>query len=346
VSLFALLALCASQDVRPIQIQAQAQASARTLELYEVSDILRELSVGEADPNSAEAEEEPQASSIWLADKFSDRRGSRSAPMRRAQEHLSELLRAFVTPQLDSSKDTLQVASFGTLAVQATPEQQKGIADFLLRQREPAPQVRVGMQALEVPTGGFQRLGLQSSSAMFDEPQREAFVKRLIESGANVVTSPKLQVNCRQRANLAAMEQIGYIKEWRLQIIEPGHQEIADPIVEVALEGFNIDLFAVPLDPQSFGIEVNLVRSQIQRPIPTKQVRIAANRDQMVEIGMPEVTKITLTARVRLSQGASAIFMTPGKDGRDLGVVVTLEEVLRPSEARALGERVDHLRQK
>ena len=148
------------------------------------------------------------------------------------------------------------------------------------------------------------------------------------------MTSPRLTVFNGQKASMSVVNQVPYIKDWKVTIVEPGPQEIADPTIDVLQEGFVANMRATALATDVYGLDLAFEVSKLERPMQTRKMRISATSDREVEIGLPAVMTINFESKLILADGASAAFTTasPEKD-RDLAIVLTL--VHRPLEAEA-----------
>ena len=129
-------------------------------------------------------------------------------------------------------------------------------------------------------------------------------------------------------ANISALNQVAYIQSWQLETVEPGAQVIADPQVARIQEGLTLDARVVPLPGNRLGAEVRVCACQIQRPIPTRKVRLGDANGREVEISEPQVKTARFESTVALVDGGSVVLVTQDVDpAKDLAAVVTVRRI-------------------
>ena len=242
---------------------------------------------------------------------------------------IEQVVRMFVEPPLSGPTETVKAAKSGTLVVNALPDQQEWVEGFLAGLRGFNGMIELQARFYSAPRGVLRDWGIAPSATLETLSDFAALRQRVEADGRfEIVNAPKLVHFPLQEASIYVGEQIAYIKSWRLQIIEPGAKEIADPEVAVIDEGLSIVARTSPLPGERFGLQLEVSRCEVERPIPTRKVRLSATSDQEVEIGEPQVKTARFEATVALADGASAVFVTADTDPeKDLALVVTVRKV-------------------
>jgi len=117
---------------------------------------------------------------------------------------------------------------------------------------------------------------------------------------------------------------MAYIKSFKLETVQPGNQQIADPEVAVIDEGLELRAQAALLDAQKLSLSLEAMTTAVRRPIPTKQVRLAPDIPTDVTIALPEVERKSVQARCTLAADKTVVFCAPlaGKDEREILILV------------------------
>ncbi len=257
-------------------------------------------------------------------------------------EQLRFVVAAFMQPELTDSKETLQLLDDSLLLLQGTSRQHAWIRQFLDLQRQTSGMVEVQVKLVSVPEGHMRTLGVKSSSALFaGDDELEALTRGLEGEDIEWITAPRLVTRLRQRAQISLLKQVAYVQDYRVVVVEPGRVEVIDPVVESVQDGILLDIQNAPLEPGVFGIDLNLDLSTLERPIPTTTIQVGADRREF-EIGQPRVTKINVSSKMLLRDGATALLISPDPTrDADLGVFITLHHVLEVSvDAGELEKRV------
>jgi hypothetical protein len=244
-----------------------------------------------------------------------------------------QLVLAHLSPKLGDAPEQLQISRTGTLVANLRRDQQQWLDAFLQTQRSFEGCIEVQARLFKAPRGLLGKLGVESSAMLSSDTHRDAFVQRMASTAdVHEITAPKLIVYANQRANISVLNQVAYVKDYTLEIVEPGRQEIADPQVAVINEGVILDLRATPLPGQLLVLDLKLHNSQILRPIRTRKIRLSATQPTEVEIGLPEVATVRIVSSVVLRDGASVVLSTPAQDDEgDIALVVTAKRVSAPA---------------
>jgi hypothetical protein len=243
---------------------------------------------------------------------------------------LEQSVRSFIEPSLSSPEQNVRATKSGTLVVNGMPVQQEWVEQFLGNLRGYRGMVEVVATIYTTERGVLAQLGYAANSTL--PPGRAAELKELLtKAGGEVVQAPKLLMFPCGRANIAVLNEMAYIQSWQLETVEPGAQVIADPQVARIQEGLTLDARVVPLPGNRFGAEVRVSACQIQRPIPTRKVRLEGANGREVEISEPQVKTARFESTVALVDGGSVVLVTQDVDpAKDLAAVITVRRVEAP----------------
>jgi len=248
---------------------------------------------------------------------------------------LEQSVRTFVEPPLTNLTQNVRVTGAGTLAVNGLPAQQQWVEQFLGNLRSYRGQIEVEATIYTTQRGVLAQLGYSANSTL--PPGRASELKELItKAGGEVVQAPKLIMFPCAGANIAVLNEMAYVQSWQLETVEPGAQVIADPQVARIQEGLTLDARVVPLPGNRFGAEVRVCACQIQRPIPTRKVRLGDAKGTEVEISEPQVKTARFESTAALVDGGSIVLVTQDVDpSKDLAAVVTVRRMESDGKAQA-----------
>lgn len=249
----------------------------------------------------------------------------------------------FCEPALNPKEERIQPDAQGYLIAYLQPAQHDWLSQFLALQRAPSLGWVVELEAhiYTVPQGVLVKMGLEGSATLLaDADAIRKMQDTLTARSADELVAPKLTLFPNQRGNMSAISEVAYIKSYELQIIEPGSIEIADPIVDVIKEGFMMSVRALQVSDGLYGLEIESVTSEVERPIPTKKIKLSPLHPTEVEIGLPQVRTATVNATVRLADGAGVLLIASGlaKD-RDMAILLTFRRASLPPQSAGLPER-------
>lgn len=243
-----------------------------------------------------------------------------------SMDSLVESIRAY------SPHDGLEVSyeSLPMLEVKGSEEAQSWVESFLATQREAAlsmydARVRIVEFEGELPVDLLPEPG--PSHVLPDEDARGAFLTRMEDARADVLTSPRVVVLPRQRASITVQEQVAYVKNYVLRIFEPGAQVLADPEVDTISEGIELELGVTPLGGGRLGLDLEATLSHVERPIATRSVTLAPDIPE-VQISSPVCRELRLGGLLQLEPGSSSVLVAsrPTGDGYVL-LLLEVEEV-------------------
>jgi hypothetical protein len=244
----------------------------------------------------------------------------------------------FCEPALDPKFERIQPDAQGFLIAYLQPAQHDWLTKFIALQGDPALAwiAEVNAHIYTVPEGALVKMNLQGSATLLaDTAAIQTMRDTLVARGAEAVVSPKISFFPNQSSNISVLNEVAYIKNYELQIIEPGSVEIADPIVDVIKEGQVMNIRALQVGEELYGLEIESLISEIERPIPTKKFKLSPLHPNEVEVGMPQVRTATVNATVRLADRAGVLLIASGlTQGRDLAIVLTFR---RGDASRVVG---------
>jgi hypothetical protein len=335
-----LMCLCAQGPGAARELPAQSVTSARapaaTLEVgvHDVAQLtghercaalIRALvsSAGETDVQSAIAR--------------IDRHTQLLADVADRTEGLLGAIESFMRPPLEGGDQRLVDLGDGRLALVGTPRQQAWLRDFLDGLADFEGFIEIDSRVVEMPLGSLARLGIARAWSTLTAADRAALDSRLADIRADVLSVPTVVTRPFGLASLFAGDQIAYIKDYELQILEGA--TIADPVIEVVEGGLKIDLRAVPLGDGRLAVDVVLTLTEVEEPI--RQVETSLGVGNTVTIQLPEVNSVHVTSTVYLRDTDTALLTIVDPEGqRELLVLVSarkLDQLEPPSELQSLG---------
>jgi hypothetical protein len=247
---------------------------------------------------------------------------------------LEQAVRTFIEPQLTDITENVRATRSGTLVVNALPVQQEWVEGFLSNLRSFEDRVEIEATIYTTPRGTLPQRGYGPNTTLPRGSAGELKALAVI-AGWEVVNAPKILMFPCQRAHIAVLNEISFVKSWQLQTVEPGAQVIADPEVASIQEGCTLEARVVPLPDQRFGVELRVSVCEIEKPIPTRKVRLGDANGQEAEIAEPQAKTARFETTVVLVDGGSVVLVTPDIDPeQDLAAVVTVRRVEGSRAAR------------
>jgi hypothetical protein len=250
----------------------------------------------------------------------------------RATAGFAEVLQHWMKPAFDPKTDTVRAIAPGHVLLVANEEKTTWADRFCKLQGSARDPISIEVRILSVPRGTLARLGIDGPTRTFEKSgELDALIERAKAGGADLLCAPRVVSMPRQKSSVSAIEQVAYVRDWRIEIVEPGPQTIAVPTVDTVQDGVTVEERVTPLDAEVYGLELSFTNSKLVRPIRTKKMRIGTGEGHEVEVGLPEVDKVSLNTSATLANGASIVLSTLSNEpDRELAVAVTLRRV--PSE--------------
>ena len=316
---------------------ANVQANVK-LVIYDVADLLARSNIdfeapklGEQPhpaPRSRPAQPIPPSSeteSSETPDALTD--GERST---RNAKLLEALVTKYITPRLERPAETVAATHHGSLFANLRPEQHEWLRKFLDEQRRFDGFIEVEARVYRVQRGALQQLGVESSALLKSEAERDLLLDRIakLRPEPETISMQRLMMLANQRANIAVTTEISYVKDYSVEVVEPGPKQIVVPLIGVIREGLALDVRPTPMPGDVVALEFTCETASVLRPIATSVVRLEAGSDREVEIALPEVASARIASTVLVGAGASVVVSTPSRDGaRDLVVVIRTSRV-------------------
>ncbi len=168
------------------------------------------------------------------------------------------MLRLWMQPPLDAERDRLEMLSNGTLLANLTPDAHAWLDEFVALQRDQHFMFGTQFQIVIGPKEVIRRILPSGKDQVFlSEAESERMLSQAKEeSKSDVILAPKFVSFFRTRCSISTYDKIAYIKDWTVETVEPGHQQIADPHVSTVRDGFGILVRGVALAGDRIGLEI------------------------------------------------------------------------------------------
>jgi hypothetical protein len=307
---------------------AQSADEAAITKLYETRDIasrigaLLPMPVLGVPQKLREKTESGEQSPTAVADDDTGTKQQLESGIRR----LEELLRrhAGLSAETLASPKRLRMTEAGTLVAETSASEQARLARVVENLRRFEGAFSVEALLVEVPRDVTQDLGLNESSVLQAEVERDALLASLRNRGASVVVGPKLLVNPLQRANVIVGDTLNYIGDWSVHTVEPGPVEVLDPVLMEVTLGSALAAFVAPLPESKVALSLEVQHASAERPLRTQRVSRAGRE---VEVALPVITQQRAQLEFSLADGATAVLALPAESERVLLQFVTVRSV-------------------
>ncbi len=256
-------------------------------------------------------------------------------PGNRAGEHdalqaLVGALARFVDPPL-AADDDLKPLGTRRLVLLGSPQQSASLERMLRTASERSTQlIDVQMQFVLVADKVFQA-NLNQRLPAVERGQsvtRELVADRttgdelqtfIAKIGGERLDAPTLTVRPLQPAQMSAMTQTAYVKDFT--ITKKGTDVIADPVVDVVRDGTEADVCATFLPDGTLGVSCSVTLADLKKSIATFETKIGAPGTP-VTIQLPEVTTTRLHQTAALQDGGLVVLASRKADGNWLVTLV------------------------
>jgi len=257
---------------------------------------------------------------------------------------LASVIEANMEPAFDATLQSITVAGAGSLAIVATAQQHAWLARVLQLAQRTTDLVQIETRWISGPRSSFERLGIKSSQSVLTPAELATLLGKLEpgKPGADEFTqlrAPGLVARNLQRASIETKSPIAYVKDWSVRTVQPGSREIAVPQIEEVADGEQMSLRALRIDLDLYRVHIDIEHSTVKQPIRTTKVPLPAAPGGEVEVALPEVEIVRLSADVKLASGAAAVLVTPLDDKHDLALIIKLSSVLNQTPAEPVPER-------
>lgn len=243
-----------------------------------------------------------------------------------------EVLTTFMDPPFADSGASLKIKKVNgepLLLGYLSKAQDAWLVEFLRLQREETQwQGLVEVTVLQGDTRGVSTLDpnerLTVLTGNFDVENLKVLYQKV---GLEILSAPSLLVLPSQEGQLSVLNEIAYISDWALEIIEPGGREIADPTIDTIQEGLDMHFRVWQLDLNGFGIEVGLEYTEVERPIVVSPVDLGST-EQVFEVSNPDLRTTSVEAAVRLPDGSGLqLYAPPEGSGEGIVILLTFRQV-------------------
>lgn len=249
---------------------------------------------------------------------------------------LERSIREHVRPSFLPGIDRLEVHGGTTFVVTGTAEQHAWIRRFLeLQREEDASFLSITTHRVRAAAERLEALGFEGPSQVIaDASDAHAAVRRLETAftAEERIGSPRFLIGQGTPAYISTTKDISYVKSYDVVYVHPGPTAIADPVVDVIQEGEQYEIAGTQIEPGLWVLEVELERTEVERPIPTEEVELTID-GPAVTIGKPSVQTSKLSTTVLLRDGGAVWFRAPDGD-EELLVLVRMEVVPASTAAK------------
>ncbi len=133
-----------------------------------------------------------------------------------------------------------------------------------------------------------------------------------IAAASEQLDAPRLLVAPLQRATMAVKTQTAYIKDFTLT--RTAGALIADPVVDVAWDGWEAEVFAAPRADGNLGIACNVTFQQLEQPIAKFETTVPGAKLPLT-IQLPRIEGTRLQQTAVLAPGALVVVAARKLDG-------------------------------
>ncbi|MDA1260701.1 MAG: hypothetical protein O3A20_08770 [Planctomycetota bacterium] len=250
---------------------------------------------------------------------------------------IEEIASRFCQPRLDPRQERIQADEQGWLVCYLRPEQHEWLQRFIELQQthERHWMAMVETDWYTISSKDLAKLKLTSSALLLDDAEQiERYKEVLIANSADRLSTPRVSSYPGQLAELSSLNQVSYVKEYKLEIVEPGRKEIADPVVDVIQEGITMTLRVLQTGDELYGLRLSCASAELERPIPTRRFKLSPAHPSEVEVAMPQVRTAKVDATVLVADGGGVLLVTSGlADDRNLVIMVRFNRVEAPDES-------------
>jgi hypothetical protein len=133
---------------------------------------------------------------------------------------------------------------------------------------------------------------------------------------------PALLVPLRMAAT-ASIEQTAYVRDYEVEVTAAA--TIANPIVDVVEDGLRVQAMAARRDDGTLALSLHANLTDLQKPIP--KFKTTAGVDAPVTIMLPEMTRVSVEAKVELRLGQVVAVAMPAVAGKQCLLLVKVAEL-------------------
>ncbi len=247
---------------------------------------------------------------------------------------LTTAIKTLIQPAFEKSRQRLAVVDEERLVLIGDPRQAAWIEGFVGAVRAFRGELRLDATMFILRPGQLDHL-LQSSGVVVDGEQCRRIEAAVVEVADERVDTPPLTVAPLQRAHLAVIKQVAYVRDYSVVITGDADTTVADPEIDTLQTGVTLDVVAAPLDSQQVALQCDLVLRAADRPFPTRTYDVAHGLGP-VTIQVPEVREIEASARFDLRPDQALVLRSvePGDADSEQREVVLVLRLTRDGAPR------------
>ena len=230
-----------------------------------------------------------------------------------AVEGLLEAVRERMEPPFEGDVARVTHLADGKLAFLGRPEQHRWLSEFLAGTVAFRGLVDLQTRLYILPAGEVAPLGEIQNGQIIDAAETARLMGELDSTKADRIEAPRVIAFPFQAAELMAVDQVAYIKDYELKVLLEDGVEIADPIIDVAQSGFVMKVRSVPLANGEVGVHVDLEHSTLALPIPTFETSLGS-LGQTVTIQLPEITKVRVDGHFEVRADQTLVLVSPERE--------------------------------
>ena len=261
-----------------------------------------------------------------------------AAPRPAANEdatNIARLVSAFVRPPF-ADNEVAQPLGERWITVLGRAEQHAWIARFLEDAFTTKTAWSVSTRLLTLPEVPFQRTvapslrrapdltAIPSSAVLAPGKETDDFLAGLFEhEEVTMLQSPSLVQTAFMPCSASVINQTAYIRDFDVEVAQG--QVIANPVIDVVQDGFQLGTALVPLREGVVGIAVDANFSELQKPIPVFETELGVGKP--VTIQLPEVMSTGIETAAEIPTDHKLLMVLPKIAGKRYLLVITVARV-------------------
>lgn len=252
-----------------------------------------------------------------------------------ASEILLSTIRSHAEPPLNDAS-SLRIQSDGVLLLRGSPENAAWIERFLDIQRTEAPWMVAEAGVFAVPSSVASGFNVPLGSHLVSTKALEELKVHLFaQKGIEQVYLPRVIAMPRQSSSFRSVDEIKYIKDYELVVVQPGNKQVTVPIIGSLNEGMSMDLHATPLGTNTHALAFTVEHAAILRPIGVLSTTLGGHLPEAMEITLPETRIIRFKSSLTVGLDEGLLHRTGVKDsGLDYFVILRLKGQLLDEQWR------------
>lgn len=148
----------------------------------------------------------------------------------------------------------------------------------------------------------------------------QPLLKAVQDSDADLLQAPKVCVRPLCPASVNSGEHITYVRDFTIE--RQGGAAIANPVLDVVVDGIDLQLLATFRDGDNVSVDCKVESSRVKRPLAEAQVDLGVGVP--VKVQLPQVSTVRLSQKAMLQLGHSLLLSAPRADGSWLCALVRI----------------------